>query len=90
MKPNLRGTGIHIVYGQSRKQEKAALSTWNILSVTALQTRELYVYKQKTPAVEIGRMTAKLKKVELYVHGRDGKIKSRDSYGKESKKKDKR
>lgn len=39
------------------------------------------VFKTQSEAVSKGRQVAKNQKVELFVHGRDNKIRARDSYG---------
>lgn len=86
MKPNLRGAGIHIVY------KKEFSEAWHVLNAVGWDdpTQTISRRHTKMEATKIGRALAQKNKVELYIHGRDGKIKRRDSYGKESKKKDKR
>jgi len=44
--------------------------------------------KTKKEALEVGKEFAKLNKVELVIHNKDGKISDKDSYGNESKVKD--
>lgn len=39
------------------------------------------VSKTQAKAIEKGRTEAKSSKTELIIHGRDGKIRARDSYG---------
>jgi len=39
------------------------------------------VFSTQKEAVENGRKIAKNQKAEFYVHGRDGKIREKDSYG---------
>ena len=83
MKPNLRGAGIHVIH--------RLFYGWEVLNAKGGGgTIYLSGHAKKTFAVKDGRLKAREKKLELYIHGKDGKIQSRDSYGKESKKKDKR
>ena len=44
-------------------------------------TRATKVYSTQKEAVTAGREIAKKKKAEFYVHGRDGRIREKDSYG---------
>lgn len=44
-------------------------------------SRASRVFDTQKDAVESARELAKKQKTELYVHGRDGKIRQRDSYG---------
>lgn len=39
------------------------------------------VYSTQREAVDAGREIAKRQKAEFYIHGRDGKIREKDSYG---------
>lgn len=39
------------------------------------------VYSTQKEAVDSGRQIAKNQKAEFYVHGKDGKIREKDSYG---------
>lgn len=41
------------------------------------------VHKTQREAIEHGRQIAKNQNAEFYIHGRDGKIKEKDSYGKD-------
>lgn len=41
------------------------------------------VHKTQKDAIDHGREIAKKQKVELYIHGQDGKIRQKDSYGKD-------
>jgi len=41
------------------------------------------VHKTQGDAIEHGRKIAKSQKAEFYIHGRDGKIREKDSYGKD-------
>lgn len=43
-------------------------------------------FKKQGDAVRLGREAAKLKKCELVIHGRDGKIRRKVSYGNDPKK----
>lgn len=46
-------------------------------------TRATKVFSTQKEAVVHGRNIAKNQKAEFYVHGRDGKIREKDSYGKD-------
>lgn len=39
------------------------------------------IYNTKDEAVEHGKQIAKNQKTELYIHGKDGKIQDKNSYG---------
>jgi len=41
------------------------------------------VYKTQGEAIERGREIAKNQKAEFYIHGRDGRIREKDSYGRD-------
>ncbi|PJD93228.1 MAG: hypothetical protein CK424_03310 [Legionella sp.] len=41
------------------------------------------IYNTKDEAVEHGKQIAKNQKTELYIHGKDGKIQDKNSYGKD-------
>lgn len=42
------------------------------------------IYKTKEEAIEQGKTIAKKQKAELYIHGQDGRIQNKNSYGKDS------
>ena len=42
------------------------------------------VHKTQREAIETGKIHAKNQKSELLIHGRDGKIREKNSYGKDS------
>lgn len=44
-------------------------------------SRATKVYKTQKEAIVEGRKIAKKQKAEFYIHGRDGKIREKDSYG---------
>lgn len=46
-----------------------------------MPTDRASVHDTQVGAIDAGRGTAKREQTELYVHGRDGKIRDRDSYG---------
>ena len=46
-------------------------------------TKATKVFSTQKEAVTHGRNIAKNQKVEFYIHGRDGKIREKDSYGKD-------
>lgn len=41
------------------------------------------VYKTQKEAIDHGREIAKNQKAEFYIHGQDGRIRQKDSYGKD-------
>lgn len=46
-------------------------------------TKATKVFPTQKAAVAHGRTIAKKQKAEFYIHGRDGKIREKDSYGKD-------
>lgn len=44
-------------------------------------SRATKVYKTQKEAIEHGRDIAKSQNAEFYIHGRDGRIREKDSYG---------
>ena len=44
-------------------------------------SRATKVYSTQKEAIDHGRIIAKSQKAEFYIHGRDGKIREKDSYG---------
>ncbi len=44
-------------------------------------SRSTKVYKTQKEAIDHGRAIAKNQKAEFYIHGQDGKIRQKDSYG---------
>jgi len=52
---------------------------WAIKREDSKKASELF--KEQEKAINRGRVIAKQDKVELFIHGRDGQIKERDSYG---------
>jgi len=46
-------------------------------------SRATKVHKTQKDAIDHGRKIAKNQKAELYIHGQDGKIRQKDSYGKD-------
>ena len=52
---------------------------WAIKREDSKKASELF--KEQEKAIKRGRDIAKQDKVELFIHGRDGQIKERDSYG---------
>lgn len=46
-------------------------------------TRATKIFDTQEKAISHGREIAKNQKAEFYVHGRDGKIREKDSYGKD-------
>ena len=46
-------------------------------------TRATKVFSTQQEAVTHGRNIAKNQKAEFYIHGKDGKIREKDSYGKD-------
>lgn len=45
--------------------------------------RATKVHKTQKEAIDHGRRIAQAQKAEFYVHGRDGRIREKDSYGKD-------
>jgi len=71
---------IHIVYDKENK-------CWHVKRET--EETPLKSVKLKKEAQSFGREVAKVDKVELVIHKRNGKISDSDSYGNEGKVKDK-
>lgn len=46
-------------------------------------TKATKVHRTQEDAIEHGRSIAKNQKAEFYIHGRDGKIREKDSYGRD-------
>lgn len=46
-------------------------------------TKATKVYKTQEEAIRHGREIARTQNAEFYVHGRDGRIREKDSYGKD-------
>jgi hypothetical protein len=53
---------------------------WNV----AHAGRRLSHHRTQKKAVAIGRRLSRLLRVDLVTHGRDGRVRSKDSYGNES------
>jgi hypothetical protein len=68
---------VHIV-------KQPGKSTWNVKQGGDVQSS----HRTQGAAIAKGISQAKRDKVDVVVHGRDGKIRSKDSYGNESPKKD--
>jgi len=56
-------------------------SGWSVKK--AGSTRASSTHKTQADAIAAGTKIAKNQKTELYVHGRDGRIRERNSYGKD-------
>ena len=52
---------------------------WNVLG--AGNTKPTIILPSKKDAIEYGRIIAKNQKAELIIHGINGRIKDKDSYG---------
>jgi hypothetical protein len=52
---------------------------WNVIRDNA--ERASSVHDTQADAASAGRETARRESAELYIHGRDGQIRDRDSYG---------
>lgn len=61
---------IHIVRRENR---------WAVLQEK--QSAPESTHKKQSTAINIGKQIAKGKELELIIHGRDGKIRDKDSYG---------
>jgi hypothetical protein len=55
---------------------------WKVLA--AGNDEATQITKTKKEAVDLARKIAKEQKSELFIHGKDGKIQSRDSHGNDS------
>ena len=69
----MRGKGQHVVPNNG---------AWSVRRSGASRASGTFPTQQE--AVERGRELAKTQNTELYVHGRDGRIRERSSYGKDS------
>lgn len=92
------GTGVHVGPRPKESAEdtnrRLALGTprfrWRVYHVhpsRSMGGRGLWVmrdFKLKRTAVIYARSEARIRTCELYVHGLDGKIQSRNSYGEDS------
>jgi hypothetical protein len=79
-RPSLRGRGIHVVHS------KLDHRPWGVLEIVFYISTLLRLFNVKREAVKWATERAKTLRIELYIHGRDGKIQSRNSYGKDSPK----
>ena len=52
---------------------------WSVRSAGA--SRATGIYETQREAVDVARSRARRQGTELYIHGRDGRIRERDSYG---------
>ncbi|MCB9959313.1 MAG: DUF2188 domain-containing protein [Rhodospirillaceae bacterium] len=52
---------------------------WSVRKAGA--SRASGVYETQEEAIEHGREIARNQRTELYIHGKDGRIRQRDSYG---------
>lgn len=68
---------VHIV-------KQPGKSAWDVKQAGEVQSS----HRTQGAAIDRGISRAKSDKVDVVVHGRDGKIRSKDSYGNESPKKD--
>ncbi|KAA1378568.1 DUF2188 domain-containing protein [Aeromicrobium fastidiosum] len=66
-----KNKGVHI----TRRDD----GRWNVIRDNA--ERASSVHDTQADATTAGRETARRESTELYVHGRDGQIRDRDSYG---------
>lgn len=64
-------TGVHITPCDDGR--------WNVIRDRA--QRALSVHDTQAEAIGVGRDTARRDQVELYIHGRDGKVRDSDSSG---------
>lgn len=72
-----RESDVHIV-----RQKDG--SGWNVKQGGDVQSS----HRTQEAAIERGTLIGKRDRVDVVVHGRDGKIRSKDSYGNETKVKD--
>ena len=66
-----KGKGVHVTPREDGR--------WNVVRDGA--ERASSVHDTQAEAATAGRGTARRERTELYVHGRDGRIRERDSYG---------
>jgi Uncharacterized protein conserved in bacteria (DUF2188) len=55
---------------------------WSVRKTGSTKVAGTYVTQQE--AISVARERAKRQGTELYIHGRDGRIRERESYGKDS------
>jgi len=65
------GKNQHITHNKS--------GGWNVLG--AGNSKPSHILKTKDEAINVGRVIAKNQKSELVIHGMNGKIQDKDSYG---------
>lgn len=63
---------------QSQHVVKNSKGGWSVKSSGSSKARKNFDTQEK--AINYGRKVAKNQKSELYIHGRDGKIRDKDSY----------
>lgn len=73
----MRNNGIHV------KGEKQSTWTWKVLDLTGSKERCVATYRYQRVAIPHARAIAKRKKCELVIHGRNGKIRRKDSFGRD-------
>ncbi|MES2667178.1 MAG: DUF2188 domain-containing protein [Pseudomonadota bacterium] len=54
---------------------------WSVRSTGA--SRVSGTFETQAEAIDVARARARAQETELYIHGRDGRIRQRDSYGKD-------
>ena len=63
------------------KHVVARSGQWSVKSTDS--ARAIKVFGSQAKAVSYGRELAKTQKTDLFIHGRDGRVLSKDSYGKD-------
>lgn len=67
---------VHVV-----RHYKHGISSWIIKVVRGKRTELEGMYRTQAIAIKFARPLAMRYKAELFIHGRDGKIRAKDSYG---------
>ena len=78
------GGGVVITVHDIQVMFDAALDVWKVLR----GRRTLSTHRTQASAIRAGKREAARDKVELVTHGLNGRIRSKDSYGDESPRKD--
>ncbi len=79
--PQARACLSAIKRGQKNQHVVRSNSGWKVKSASA--SRATKIFKTQKEAIKHGKEIAINKKSELFIHGRDGRIRERNSYGKD-------
>jgi len=80
--PQVRSYLSAVKKGQKNQHIVPTDSGWKVK--TAGSSRATKICKTQKEAIALGTEIAKNKKTELFIHGRNGRIRERNSYGKDS------